>query len=386
VARFVFCVLLALVAGSGLVAGCGGQAEVVPERDPGQNYVVPLGDGLDYEARRAAWALTEATGRPTRILPRASLPRIARLEDGRYAAATLLDMLLLQAPDDTFRIAGVTEAHLFAPEYRYVVGYARRGERALLYSTAELPADATEAAHRRRVRRIVRHELGHTYGAGHCHETCVMHSAHEAVDLDVLPDTYCDAHAALAARWRTVGPQDAESLAAAASEAMRMRRWSHATHRFGRAIDARPADPRLRTGLAIALMADGRLDAAKTALDTAEQIAPASPQPLYAKAVLYAAGYAPRRAPAYLEAAVARDGRPARAHRAAGILYQDVLGDPARAVRHFEAHLQAGGRDPGVIARLVYLSAPTNITFQDPETVIARWRPDRGLTIARAVP
>lgn len=367
-----------------VLAGCDRHAALAPA--PREVvYVVPYAGATAADTDRAAWAAAEATGRRVRVLPPRPLPRAAIGADRRLDAADLLDDLLLTIPADAFRIIGVTNRPLRAPEYRFVIGYARRGERAVVYSTSALPPLDTEAAHRRRVRRVITHELGHTYGAGHCDGHCLMKSTTSAVDIDLLPDHFCPRHRDVAERALRRPPDDPDVLAARARERMGLGRWGEAVRYLRRALARRPDDPRLVTSLGVALMANGELTAAEDAFEEAAQLAPALPQPYYARAVLYAAGYAPHRAAAYLEAAVERDGDPLRAHRAAGIVYQDLLEDPEQAVRHFEAHIRLGGRDPEVIARVVYLLAPATVVFEEPEVVVARWHPERGLLIASAV-
>ena len=80
-----------------------------------------------------------------------------------------------------------------------------------------------------------------------------------------------------------------------------------------------------------------------------------------------------------------RDGDPARAHRAAGILYQDLLDDERRAAHHFQAHVSQGGRSTEVISRLVKLLAPTTLIIEQAETIVATYRPDEGLILALLV-
>ncbi|MEZ4463356.1 MAG: hypothetical protein R3F43_02260 [bacterium] len=190
----------------------------------------------------------------------------------------------------------------------------------------------------------------------HCEQSCVMRDAESGRGLDQLPH-YCPEHRALAeahsrgaparAPWcasrraHAAGGLDGGHRRLPARAAQHSRRLQGADGHGGRAHGAR------------------RAHGGGEAFVAASRSAPRAAQPYYARAVLYAAGVAPRRAPAFLEAAVGRDEDPRRAHRAAGILYQELLEDPAQAARHFQAHVSAGGRDPDVIARLVYLIQPT---------------------------
>lgn len=363
-----------------LTLGCDLRAE--REYVEGTVYIVPLGGVHRVEAERAAWALARETGRRTQILERRPLPRAARNAEGRYDAGDLLDHLLFDAPVDAFRVVGITEADLAAPRYRYVIGYARHGERALIYSTARFPTDTTEATRRRWIQRILAHELGHTYGADHCDRHCLMKTTRTVNDVEHLPDGYCEVHGPLVEAGRKVNPGDPPALALMARERIRLGRWQEATEAYKSALLAKPEQPRLYVELGISLMAEGRLENANRAFEVATRLAPESPQAYYALSVLFAAGYAPWRASAYLEAAVRRDADKARAHRAAGILYQELLGDVDAASRHFERYVHIGGRDPEIVARFVYLVRPAVVTVEQPETIVAQWQPGKGLVVA----
>ena len=345
--------------------------------------MVHFGDVSPAELSRARWALEVATRRPVVVLPRQPVPREAGAETDQ--AVDFLDALILAPPPDTFRILGLTSAPLMA-EGEPVIGYSRIGERALVYSTHLLPRYATEAVRRGQARRIIVHELGHTYGALHCDQSCVMRDAESGHGLDELPLHYCPEHRAMAEEALKEGPLHPNALVRLGAERMRLGAWTEAIAAYRQALRHSPWDYKARTAMGVALMARGELTAAEEAFITASRSAPRAAQPYYARAVLYAAGVAPHRAPVFLEAAVGRDDDPRRAHRAAGILYQELLEDEAQAARHFQAHVSAGGRDPDVIARLVYLIQPTTLTFNEPETIIARWSPELGLEVAYLPP
>lgn len=365
---------------------------------PGVAYIVAFGPVPAAEVRRARLALVDLTGRSVAVLPARPLaPHLLSkpCRDGRpetpcptprYDASALLDAILIDAPADTYRILGITTAPVDAPSHDHLIGFARQGERGLVYSTHAQVAALTEAEHRRRVRHIVAHELGHTFGAGHCEEECVMHDVASIAEIAHLTEHPCPHHADDFSKGLAGSIDAPEFLSDLGSERLRLEDWSGAIDALGAVASAQPEDPRVSTALALAMMADGRLVTAEEVLEEASRRTPQAPQPYYARAVLYASGYAEDRASAFLEAAVARDGNIRRAHRAAGILYQDVLESPALAVRHFEAHIQHGGRDPEVIARLVYLLSPTTLTFDTGEVIIARWQPDEGLMIAAVQP
>jgi predicted Zn-dependent protease len=318
------------------------------------------------------------------VLQPIPLPKLAPGQT-RHDAGAMLDSLLAIAPDDTFRITGVTQAPLRAAEHDTLIGYARRSGRALVYSTDGLwPMLVTEAAHRRFTRRIIAHELGHTHGGTHCERRCVLSDVKSAVDIDDQPDGYCAEHAARAEKALAIGPEHFDAKVRLGAERLRLGLWRQAVDAYRHALRSRPGDPRVRTSLGVALMAHGEWLAAEQAFTDATRDTPDAPQPFYARAVLYAASGDTHRAPAFIEAAVNRDGDQKRAHRAAGILYEDVIGDERSAARHYHAHLRVGGRNKVVIERLVKLMSPTTLVFHDPELVIARWQPGEGLILASA--
>ena len=353
------------------LGGCA-EAPIPPLTAEGIVYVLPVGDPTNVDVARAAWVLENATHRLVIRLPTIELhPGLLRA-DGQIDASQLLDELLLLAPKDTFRIAAITDLPLYAPKIGSIIGYARRGERALAYSTDELPKVATEAAHRRRIRRIIAHELGHTFGAGHCQRECAMRDTHSAHDIDLLSDRFCPTHQAQFISGMQLSLDHPDAIAARSKEYLRLGRWREAIQSFRKLRQLRPRDPQTLTALGVALLANGELLAANEVLVDASIANPRAPQPFYARAVLYAAGYAPNRASAFIEAAVSRDTNLPRAHRAAGVLYEDVLGNLTQAARHFELHIQYGGRNPDVIARLGRLMAPTLIAVEEPELIIPR--------------
>ena len=352
--------------------------------DRGRVYLIRF-DGIDdAEVQRARRAAELETGRDVALLPPRRIPSSARRPNGRVDAAVLLDATIDAPPHDAYRVIGVTSQALATAEQDDLIGYARRGERGLIYSTHLLERPSGESVRAERTRRVVAHELGHTYGAGHCNGPCLMQAEGAAGNIDELPPEYCDNHRELAELARARNLDHPAVLSALARERLRLNHWREAVAAYRQALDARPRDAQLHVELGVALMGDAQLTAAEEVLRTAGALAPGAPQPDYALAVLYAAGYHPERAPAAIERAVKRDGKRARAHRAAGVVYQDLLDRPDHAIAHYRRHLQVGGRSTEVVARLAYLMRPTMIVFDTPELVIAQWRPDRGLVVAEA--
>ncbi len=351
---------------------CAGEQRA-PKQRLGMVYVIGFGRVSQSSLQRSAWALREETQRPVQILSRQPLPKESLLSDGRVQASLLLDRLLLSAPKDSFRIVGVTQKPLFGVRQGELIGYARKRERGLLLSLYELPRKATEARHRQRIRKIIVHELGHTYGANHCEAKCSMRGGTLGHDLDMLPERLCPLHQRQREEALELHPEHPKFLTDLGRERLRIGLQKEAIEYFRAALHQRPGDTMLWTALGVSLMIDGQLLAADDAFGLASFQAPQAPQPFYGRAVLYGAGYRPQKASAFIEAAVSRDGDSLKAHRAAGIFYQGLMGDVRQAIRHFQRHLDLGGRDPEVIARLVYLLSPTTLVIQEPEMIIARW-------------
>lgn len=97
------------------------------------------------------------------------------------------------------RVLGVTDADLFIPVLTFVFGEAQLNGRSAVVSTFRLrnelyglPADL-DLLEERLVKEAV-HELGHTFGLLHCHNTtCVMQVSTYAEMVDLKPATYCPA-------------------------------------------------------------------------------------------------------------------------------------------------------------------------------------------------
>jgi len=102
----------------------------------------------------------------------------------------------LDIPNDE-RVLGVIDADCYAPGLNFIFGQARLHERdcfialpRLRQSFYGLPDD--ENLFRQRVLKEAVHELGHTYGLGHCpNPHCVMHFSNSLHDTDVKDAEFC---------------------------------------------------------------------------------------------------------------------------------------------------------------------------------------------------
>jgi len=115
---------------------------------------------------------------------------------GQHLASLLLAELP-SLPHLGDRVLGVVDVDIFAPGLNFVFGEADITRKRVLISLQRLrqefyglPCD--ENLFRERVLKEAVHELGHTYGLGHCPDsTCVMHFSNSLHDTDVKGWDFC---------------------------------------------------------------------------------------------------------------------------------------------------------------------------------------------------
>ena len=159
--------------------------------------LVPVGDADESLLENLRASLEEIFGQKTRIADKIQLPKESWHRDrGQYLASSILAVLLspfLSAD----RVLGVVDVDLFAQGLNFVFGQADiTGRRAVisLYRLRQefygLPHD--EDIFRQRTLKEAVHELGHTYGLGHCpHLMCVMHFSNTLCDTDLKGWKFC---------------------------------------------------------------------------------------------------------------------------------------------------------------------------------------------------
>ena len=114
----------------------------------------------------------------------------------QYLADTVLAGLKLYQNGDR-RLLGVTDVNLFSQGLNFVFGQAdvhnRIGVISLTLLKQEnygLPGDTALLIDRAQKEAV--HELGHTFGLGHCQDgTCVMHFSNSLIDTDVKKIYFC---------------------------------------------------------------------------------------------------------------------------------------------------------------------------------------------------
>jgi len=158
--------------------------------------LIPIGEVEEATLEALRQPLTEVFGQRTRIGNKLELPRESwNQHRGQHLAAMLLTLIPLPKSND--RALGVVEVDIFAPGLNFVFGQADiTGKRTLIslqrlrQEFYGLPRD--ENLFWERALKEAVHELGPTYGLGHCLDpTCVMHFSNSLPDTDVKGWNFC---------------------------------------------------------------------------------------------------------------------------------------------------------------------------------------------------
>lgn len=108
----------------------------------------------------------------------------------QYRAEAFLENL---HPASDEHLLGITGCDLYTGSYNFVFGLAHHTDKAAVISLARLVLDGDADTHRRRILKEAVHELGHTFGLGHCPDPgCVMHFSNSLADTDRKGSRFCD--------------------------------------------------------------------------------------------------------------------------------------------------------------------------------------------------
>ena len=160
--------------------------------------VVPIGEVEDAVVQSLAPPLTEILGQEAEVAGTLLLPREGWSRSRRqYLASALL--ALVPVPARGNRALGIAGADLYAPGLNFVFGIADIEGRRAVVSLHRLrpefygsPPDDTLFL-QRAVKEAV-HELGHTYGLGHCRDPrCIMFFSNTLHDTDRKGPGFCAA-------------------------------------------------------------------------------------------------------------------------------------------------------------------------------------------------
>lgn len=132
----------------------------------------------------------ETHGLPTRIAPPQAIPEEAyNPRRDQYRAESFLHAL---QPNRNEYLLAVTVCDLYTADYNFVFGLARPADRTAVIALARLVYHGDAASHRQRILKEAVHELGHTFGLGHCpNPNCVMHFSNTLADTDRKGSRFC---------------------------------------------------------------------------------------------------------------------------------------------------------------------------------------------------
>ncbi len=134
-------------------------------------------------------------GCPVTVISPVDIPNRAYHKGrGQYLATALLDLLKAPGLAPNERVLGIVDVDLYAAGLNFVFGQAEPEAGAAIISLCrlkqELPPDPVLYLKRSAKESI--HELGHTFGLGHCNKAkCVMHFSNTLHDTDVKEMSFC---------------------------------------------------------------------------------------------------------------------------------------------------------------------------------------------------
>jgi len=144
-------------------------------------------------------AIADFLSLPVQILPPNPLPpHTHNLVRNQYHSTQLLEYLLQEHAEESFRVLGITGVDLYIPIFTFVFGEAQLDGKAAIISTFHPQGGASVILPSRsvlleRLLKLSLHELGHTFALPHCRrERCLMNFSANLEKLDQKDLEFCE--------------------------------------------------------------------------------------------------------------------------------------------------------------------------------------------------
>ncbi len=156
----------------------------------------PLGSIADEIMEKLRQRVGGVFNCPTEIKAGFSdLARAYNHQRKQYFSSELL--AFLEKSEGEERVVGITEVDLYIPRLNFVFGEADVLAGTAIVSLCRLRQEyyglaPDEALFLERATKEIVHELGHTFGLGHCgNNKCVMHFSNSLADTDLKQVSFC---------------------------------------------------------------------------------------------------------------------------------------------------------------------------------------------------